>query len=712
MKKLPIGKQRFANIINKNYLNKPILFILFVIFSFNAIAAQTNVIDSLMQKLQFAAEDTNKANTLLRLCREYLIINNIPEATRYNDSGLTLSWKLNFASGTALGLTYKALFLRLEGKYKEAIEQLEKSISVCKQTGDKKGIGFALNELGLIYDFLYDYPKAIAKYGDALEIWKELKDKEQIAMIYNNLGLIYTSLGNLEKALEYYQQSLKIKEELGNKDGIAASLGNIGLIYDHLENFEKAEEYYQNSFEMYKESGNKKGMANMSNNLGNIYMSLENYELALKKYMSSYSLYNDLGDKLGLAKAFNNIGLIYMEWNKYDDALKYIKKSLEIKEELRDTIGLANTLINIGDIFKKSGNYKEAIDYYNKSLHLSESINFISRIMDNYKAFSEVYSILGNSTKALEYYKLYANMKDSVYNADIHKQITEMQTKYETEKKEKEITILKWEKEVEKMKFDKEQDKLIKQRILFGFSIIILLIASFSVYIFLRNKEIKRRNSLQSELNRYMQKALLQQMNPHFIFNTINSIQYFILNNDKIASNEYLTKFASLIRIILENSEHQIITVGEDISALKLYLELEALRFDEKFDYEILLDNSDSLLKYNIPTMLIQPYVENAIWHGLLHKNGKGKITVELKKTNNSLLCRIEDNGIGRKKAMEIKQEKKQKYRAFGTALTETRLKLLNSLYACNLYINYIDLFDDSGNAAGTKVEISIPIIS
>ena len=183
--------------------------------------------------------------------------------------------------------------------------------------------------------------------------------------------------------------------------------------------------------------------------------------------------------------------------------------------------------------------------------------------------------------------------------------------------------------------------------------------------------------------------------------------------NDKISSNNYMTKFASLIRKTLENSKHTEISIKEELDALHLYLELEELRFKEKFDWTIRVDEEIDTLAYKIPTMLIQPYVENAITHGLMNKeNGKGFLHVELQLAKDQIICTIEDNGIGRAKAMEIKQQKNNHHQSMGINITESRLRLVNELYGKNMKVVYTDLMDDNGDPAGTKVEINIPVIT
>ncbi|MFO8234784.1 MAG: two-component regulator propeller domain-containing protein [Bacteroidales bacterium] len=226
-----------------------------------------------------------------------------------------------------------------------------------------------------------------------------------------------------------------------------------------------------------------------------------------------------------------------------------------------------------------------------------------------------------------------------------------------------------------------------------------------------RVKMMRKRNSLMNDINEYKQKILRQQMNPHFIFNTLNSIQYFLLDEDTTSSLTYLTKFAKLMRIVLDNSQHTFVPIEDEIRGLDLYMELEALRFEESFNYEIKIDDSLNTYEYKVPALLLQPYVENSIRHGLLHKKDKGFIKIEIKLSNNFLFCIIEDNGIGRKRAEEIKMSKGPLKKSLGSKITEDRIKVLNSLYSDEIKINYVDLYDETGTPRGTRVEISLPFI-
>jgi ligand-binding sensor domain-containing protein len=231
----------------------------------------------------------------------------------------------------------------------------------------------------------------------------------------------------------------------------------------------------------------------------------------------------------------------------------------------------------------------------------------------------------------------------------------------------------------------------------------------------LRIKAIKKKQQKEYEtkveISKIELKALRSQMNPHFIFNSLNSIQHYIFNSKTDEAIKYLSKFARLVRIILNNSNKPTVTVGADIEALKLYLELEQMRFEEKFDYEILIDSSVDTDYDIMPPLLTQPYVENAILHGLNPKAEKGKLTISLTSLNNFLICTIVDNGIGREKSAEIKRTMPgSQHKSLGMKITEDRLRILNEVNNSKLSVNITDVKEDNGNSLGTKVELFIPL--
>ena len=247
-----------------------------------------------------------------------------------------------------------------------------------------------------------------------------------------------------------------------------------------------------------------------------------------------------------------------------------------------------------------------------------------------------------------------------------------------------------------------------------GWFILILLISvSVGGYLIYRNrmKTIEKDNQIQKEINQHRQQALSKQMNPHFLFNSLNSIQYYIVKNDRISSSRFLSKFATLMRVILNNSQSQSISLNDEMSALKLYLELESMRFRDRFEYTIEMDPLINQLNTMIPPFIIQPFIENAIWHGLMNRDGNGLLTIKFILEEFYLRCIIVDNGVGRQHAAEIEGTNPFKNASKGISITETRLRLIDKKEMQTNPVTYIDLYDKNGTPEGTRVEILIPIL-
>jgi len=204
--------------------------------------------------------------------------------------------------------------------------------------------------------------------------------------------------------------------------------------------------------------------------------------------------------------------------------------------------------------------------------------------------------------------------------------------------------------------------------------------------------------------------ALRAQMNPHFIFNSLNSINMFILENNKLQASEYLSRFSRLVRLILQNSQEALIPLERELEALQLYLELESLRFEDKFEYKISVDEEVDTTVLKLPPLIIQPYAENAIWHGLMHKKEKGHLAIELYLGEEILYCKITDDGIGRKKATELKSKSASVHKSMGMRITADRIQVLQQQHQKNTSISINDLVYPDGSPGGTEVLIKIPL--
>ncbi len=256
--------------------------------------------------------------------------------------------------------------------------------------------------------------------------------------------------------------------------------------------------------------------------------------------------------------------------------------------------------------------------------------------------------------------------------------------------------------------------RLTEQAWFWTLMVLLLLGISVAVYRYLivrARKEERVKAEFEHQLSEIQMQALRAQMNPHFLFNSLNSIKYFAISKSKDETAAYLSKFAMLVRAILNNSKARTISLKDELDALQLYIEIEHLRLEAKFDYHIDIDSGIHIRQAQIPPMILQPYVENAIWHGLMHKEGKGRLLVRVADMGHQIQCIIEDNGIGRARSNELRKDQVDHKKSIGMQITSDRISLINKIYGIDTRVNVVDLTDEEGRPSGTRVVIHIPLI-
>jgi tetratricopeptide (TPR) repeat protein len=406
-------------------------------------------------------------------------------------------------------------------------------------------------------------------------------------------------------------------------------------------------------------------------------------------------------DTLYASWAMANAGWNFYLAKMYDSALVYYKRALNYSLPAKQFGISSNALGNLGTIYRDLGDQNTALKYYSKSLDLAGSTRNATVLSWVYKDMSDLYLIRKDTSKAFESYVLYKQFSDSIKAKASTLGLAEARIRYDADAHNKEIALLSL--------------RLKNNRILnTGFTILVIGLIVIGLLILRSSKlnERRRISEMNHKISEITQANLRQQMNPHFIFNTLNSIQYYMYQHDTLATNNYLTKFSSLMRKVLDNSQHTSVPLRDELDALNLYLELECLRFKDKFEFSITVDDEIDPLMYKVPTMLIQPYVENSICHGLIPMERKGFVHIDLKLEKEHLVCTIEDNGIGRDAANEIKKKRETNHNSLGTRITTSRLELVNALYGTSLNTVYTDLKNEKGEAEGTRVEIQIPILT
>ncbi len=517
-----------------------ICFLLLVITA-NSVA-QNPAIDSLEQVLTLhqSEKDTVRIKLLNELAKQYLRINP-DKAIAYSNESIELSQKNNFNRGISLAYNNIGNVYRLQGKYKEALEYLQKALVIDHEIGDKSSEALSLNNIGNIYISQGAYDKSLEFYFKSLALRQEINDKNGIAISFNNIGLAYKNQGSYDKALEYYENSYQIFKEINDKKGIANSFNNFGMTYLHKGNSEKAIENYLNSLKIFEEIGDNLGQSSTLNNVGNIYYKQSNYIKALEYYEKSLKIKEILGDKSGIANLLLNIGGVYKEEGNYKKALENATRALKIQEEIGDKKGMVSSLINIGEYFSLQENFDKSLEYYFQSLTLmenigynekysetlqsigllyqlqgsySKSLEYLSKALAIVKAsgameqaksiyyiIAETYAKMGNHQKSYEFQVLFTKLNDSLQKAQNDKAMLEMQAKYETEKKEKEIELL----NIEKLK--QEESQINQRRVLYLVLAVLALIIILAGTIYNRYRANKIVNAELELKNKAINKA-------------------------------------------------------------------------------------------------------------------------------------------------------------------------------------------------------------
>ncbi|MBN4072441.1 tetratricopeptide repeat protein [Crocinitomix catalasitica] len=565
-------------------------------------------------------------------------------------------------------------------------------------------LGHAYKNKGVSHYYLGQYSRSFENYINALRAYEKTNNQKGIAAVIVAMGLLDEAKGRYFQALKLYLKALAIYEEISHIPGIGSVTHNIGNIYYYQEDYTEALIYYAKSLEIKKDLNDKSGEARAYSTIGMIYRAMKNDSIAMTYYSKALTIHEEMADDYGVANLTSNIGSVYADQKDNTSALSCFMKSLKTYEQIGDKLRTAQTLINIGQCYVSLNEYKKGEKYLKKGQSKATEIGSNVLLKHSCQVLADMYEKLGDFERAYQYHQLYTQYKDSLLNESTSKEIGKMEAQYQYDKATALQELEQEKKDIVAIEKSKVQTlKLSQRNYLIAALIGLLLLLGIIAWLILRG--IKLRNF--RRIHDLEQKALRAQMNPHFTFNTMNSIQHYITANDRKSAQKYISKFARLVRQILENSEHNYITINEEVSTLELYLELESLRFENGFDYKIILDHEIDPGFDRIPPMLLQPYIENAIWHGLMHKENNCEVSINMSREEELIKCTIEDNGVGRKKAGELSKNSSG-HRSMGMDITTERLDILNAKKTH--YIEITDLEDGEGAAQGTRIEIMIPI--
>ncbi|MGZ5253582.1 MAG: histidine kinase [Flavitalea sp.] len=710
-------------------------------FSLGGLAQQYETklkIDSLKTFLG-SLKDSSKIDWLNKLCVEYYI--NALSETYINVQTDSAIWfakqaynegvKIHYTKGIGDALQNLGEIARDRGDFIAAENYFRQSIPLFNKIYAQEKYSWANLTLGWSLYMQSKFADAILAYEKAMLYYVAVDNKEKQSMLLRLISLTYNKLGYNEKAFENTLKAIRITYKISDARGVISSPQNIGMLYRDAGDTETALTY----FRLAAQNAKANNPVRYNKLMGDISMLLNQLDSALNYYKESYNYVNRLTNDSVISKRdLSNkrlfFGEIYLKQGKYDLAIEQLKPSLQFFEKGNDRNGVMRVLMLLAVSYQKQQNFSISFFYANRLLKIARETGSRPFLRDAYELYWKLYDLQGKTDSAYKYSLKYIALKDSILSDEYRRNIALSEMRSQDAQQKAKINLLQKDQQFNQEKL------LLQQQNLKTESLIRLILTAFTIAFFLigififRNINLKRKNEkqqlehalelqqlegkrkfieFQQQTTELEMQALRAQMNPHFIFNCLSSINRYILINKTEEASDYLTKFSRLIRMALQNSEKSLITLDSELEALRLYLDLERLRFKNAFNYSITFINAIDTNAVYIPPMLMQPFAENAIWHGLMHKQGIGRLEIELCAENKTLNCVITDNGIGRKTAATLNSRSAEKNKSMGVAITAGRLALLNKFKTESAVFSIEDLTDNKGVGCGTRILLKMP---
>jgi tetratricopeptide (TPR) repeat protein len=606
-----------------------------------------------------------------------------------------------------------------------AISKGNAAFQLAEKIKDKKRQARALTLLGTAYYYHVDYPMAEKMHRKAIALCEKEEIKSELANALGSLALTLQTQLKFQEAFETYFKVLKMEEASHNQQGVVKTLTNLAILYRNLGDFDNA---LKNATMAYKilsthptDWPRKETMkASITNTIGLSYLDMLKYDSAVFYLNETFRLNQKTNNVTYTANAASNIAYCYIKQNKIDSASHYIDKALALVSKISNEEIKATILMNYGRLQLMKNNLPDALQFTQQGLAIAKRLNSKYWMLYGYLTQAEILQKKGDYKRAFDYSNQAHILNDSLQIMEAQRKAANVQRDYEIQKKQQSIDLLGQQALLNESKLETE----VRVKFYLIASIILLIITGGATYYALRqklntnkklqlkNEEIAHKNEMLESVNRNLQdQALRIQMKPHFIFNALNSIQYLILQKENEKAFDYLSKFSQLLRSALEFSDQEFIELEKELKWLELYVQLESLRFNHGFEFT--LDNqlsSEKLAEVKLPPMLIQPFLENAIAHGLMTKPSNRNLKLFLNGDETQLVIIVADNGIGRQAAALLNAQSKKNHRSFGMDLVSKRLEILKTITGKNFSCLTMDGKNENGELEGTVVKIQIPI--
>jgi tetratricopeptide (TPR) repeat protein len=531
-----------------------------------------------------------------------------------------------------------------QGNYAKSEEFLVKARTIYKNLNDKKNLESVTRKIAQSQEKQNKITPAISNYSMAAEMSYNEKSR---AVNTNDAARL--SSPNAEQKVEAIQDNINIGLKTKDKGDLAASYSQMADVNIRQKDIPKAEENLNNAYVLSKKEAPQQALE-INQKLTNFYVENRNFEKAI-------------------------------------EAKKKVLKEDFVKENSQEKV---NQIQELADIYIKKNDPEEAVVLLKNAYGIALEKGHTLEAQKSVKRLDSLYSITGNTDASVSLYRDFLGKLPDIVSKD--RSLVDNKILEDTEQR---ISQLEKEKEL--------KDQLIRKKNVFNYSLIgvLILLTGLIIFIFRTLKKVQIKNK------KIALQSLRREMNPHFIFNSLNSVNHFIATNNELEANQYLTKFSKLMRGVMENSTEDFIPLQQELDLLQNYLALEKTRFADKFDYEIRVDESLNMQSLKIPGMLVQPFLENAVWHGLRYRSEKGFLKLSFEKEDQHLKITIEDNGIGIEESKKQKTEHQKAREGRGMKNTLERIQLLNDLYKKDITCSV----KDKENSSGVLVTLKINLI-
>lgn len=586
-------------------------------------------------------------------------------------------------------------------------ERLDReALKVYARTRSKRGLATTCDHLAYVCFSQSKYNEALRYSNESIALYNSQRDTTGVLGALDLTTQIYLKRGEFDKGFNIAQTNLQISSRRGDSVRIKSVLLGLGSLCMGIEDYSLALTYYRAVFEHFTAADSMallhtEDLIWAKMEYAEIYSHLKLFDSALYRY--GFLDTSNLHEK-DLRIFLVSKGEYFLLSGRYEEALPLLLRGLAIHSRLNDGNEIVRTVLDVAEAYDHLHNDAEARRYARWGLALGLGSNARQRVRDAYKVLYSIYDREGKTDSAYAYYRAYIQTKES---------LTDDQTKgrFAANAYLNRIELLNNEKLIKEQQLKRES--LIRNALI-GFVLLVVLISFLvlrNILLTRRNEKLMNENTRKELLHKSSEmemQALRAQMNPHFIFNCLNSINRFIVKNEPEAASDYLTQFSRLIRQVLNNSKKAWILLEDEIEMLRLYLDMEKLRFKDAFTYSFVYGNGVDPAGLFIPPLLIQPFVENAIWHGLMHKKGNGSVTLAFLVEGEMLQCAIVDNGVGRA-VRAASGPGATPYKSVGIQMTKDRLALINhELKEEKVMFNIEDVVDQEGMPAGTRVNLRI----